>query len=223
MTCTFGCSLPSTILYVMLSDFDCRSGQVGDRPRSGRISLASHTLSYNSEGILTVVPLDPSKISQQTSPTSSTAQSPTSSQPPGGSASVTSGISAGAEVEEQIVSQSAQVAHATPTTDDMNASFSASAPGASASFSGGSVNGAADASVSATSPQISVTPPEVEMRKKKGFSLPGFGKKHKSATVGAHVSGEAGASGSHKSRDSKTKSMPGFNKKAQGTITVHEL
>lgn len=160
-----------------------------------------------------MIPLDPSQIKVKSKPAVS------------------------AQIEEEAIAPvSAITAETAPRTmstgsADMDVSFSASAgassPGLATSLGGGA-SGSGGAQVNLKSPSIEVSPPKVsasadasadaadagvEMRsKRKGFSLPGFGKKHKSL----NVEGDAGASGgvSGKGRGSKTLSMPGFKKKS---------
>ena len=189
----------------------------GSASASGKIDLASHTLALSPEGKLQVVPLDPSKIKTKTKPSVSVS-------PP--------------QIDEEVIAPAlATTAETAPRTmsasgsADMDVSFSASAgassPGLSTSLDGGA-SGSGRAEVNLNSPAITVSGPKVtagadgttdsadagvEMRsKRKGFSLPGFGKKHRSL----NVEGDAGATGgaSNKERGSKTLSMPGFKKKS---------
>lgn len=158
------------------------------------MDLASHTLSLSSDGKLKFVPLDPSMIKTKSEP------KPMPS------------------VEEDIVSPaSATTAESMPTSlmdteSGLSASAGANSPSASASLSVGAVGGAAGISVS--SPGATASSPdnpmeaEPEMRsKRKGRSMPGFGKKHKSVSGGGDVS-------TRKSREAKVQSMPGFAKGA---------
>lgn len=133
-------------------------------PHSGRVDLSSHTFSLNSEGQLELVPLHPSQIKVRAKSTSSVP-------------------AAAPKVEEEISPAAAQSSMSSPSMDtSTDASFSASAganlPGMSTSLTGGSVDGMA--AITVTSPQLrDDTDVGIEKRRKrKGLSLPGFGKRH---------------------------------------------
>ena len=187
---TYNCSVLTFIIS--------RSSQ-GSASHSGRVDLSTHTLSLLPDGKLHLVPLDPSKIKVKNQNKQTV--------------SVQEDI-----VAPVTVSTSETVPDIDITTGNepgISASAGANSPGASTSLGVGAVGGTAAVSVSSPGLKTSASAADsadvgLQTRnKRKGFSMPGFGKKDKPVVVGE----EAGAS-----REAKVRTMPHHQKDFAGSL-----